>query len=68
MNSEPFVSFVPDVEVTVTLEDVPDLLVFMEVLIEEHLDLVLVHITHCRWRDCNHVPIFIVALRSQLVH
>lgn len=45
-NSDPVVVLVPNVEVSAAVQHVPNLLILMDMLIEEHLQLRFVDIAH----------------------
>lgn len=66
-DSNPLISYRPNIEKAIALKDVSDLLVLMQVLIEEHFHLIFVHTTHGLRRDSNNITILIVALCRQLV-
>lgn len=65
---DPVVSFTPDIEVTRSVQNVPDLLIFMQMLVEERLDLFLVNITHLLWAYCDLIPVLVVAGCGNLVN
>lgn len=67
-DAHPLVLLAADVEVALAVADVPDLLVLVEVLGEEHLHLVLVHVAHGLGRDGHLVAVLVSALRGQGVH
>jgi len=57
----PVVSLAAHIEVTGAVENVPDLLVLVQVLVEEALDLLFVDVAHLFWRDCDLVSVLVVA-------
>jgi hypothetical protein len=67
-HSDPFITFVPDVEIPMSLQNIADLLVLVQVLVEETLDLVLVNRSHGLRRDSDHITVLVMALGGQLVH
>lgn len=67
-NANPLVALAPYIEVAVPVTDVSDLLVLVQMLREERLDLLLVHVTHRLRRDSNLVPVPVPPLAGQLVH
>jgi hypothetical protein len=64
----PVISFAADVEIAISLENISDLFILVQMLIEKHLDFFLIDITHLLWRDGNHISILVVALRCQIVN
>ena len=68
LNPDPLVVLATDVEIATAVKNVADLFVFVDVLVEEHLDFCLVDVTHGGWRDGDLVAVFVAPLRSQTVH
>jgi len=64
----PLVAPVSNVEVSIPLKDVPDLLVLMKVFIEEHVDLFLIHWAHFLWRDSYFISVLVGSFGSNLVN
>jgi hypothetical protein len=62
-NPYPLVPLAAHVEIPVPVQDVPDLLVLVQVLFEEHLDLVFVDGAHLVGRDGDFVAVLVGALR-----
>ena len=62
LDPNPLVFLASDIEVAFTVKNVPDFLVFVQVLIEEHFHFALVDIAHLLFRDCDLVSMFVVAL------
>ena len=67
VNPHPLVALVAHVKVARAVPDVPDLLVLVQMLVEEGLDLGLVHVTHLFRGHGDLVPVLIPPLRSELV-
>lgn len=61
---DPIVPLVPHVKVPCAVQYVPDLLVLVQVLVEEHLDLVLVRLAHGLGRHGDLVAVLVAALRG----
>lgn len=68
MDANPPLILTPHVEITLAVADVADLLVFMQVLVEEGLDLVLVDRPHLLWRDKDLVSVLVASFFRQFVH
>jgi hypothetical protein len=58
----PIVVLAPHVEEAAAVEDVSDLFVLMQMLVEEHLDLVFVDVAHSLWRDGDLVAVLVSPL------
>lgn len=67
-DTDPFIIDPADIEETLAIENVADLLVLVQVLCEEHLHFVLIHSTHGLNRDGHRVAILVAALRGELIH
>jgi hypothetical protein len=63
----PVVSFAPDIKESRAVQNVPDLLILVQMLVKEALDLFLVDVSHLFWRDCDLIPVFVTALGSQII-
>lgn len=61
-NPDPVVILASDIEITGPVADVPNLLVLMEMLAEEHLDLVFVDGAHGGGRDGDFIAVLVVAV------
>lgn len=61
-DAHPVVVLAPDVKVARSVTDVSDLLIFVEVFGEEHLDLVLVDGTHGVGGHGDDVPVLVVSV------
>lgn len=68
LNSDPIVSLASNIKVSLSVPDVSDLLVLMDMLAEERLDLLLVDLAHSTWRDGNLVAVLVGALFSELIN
>lgn len=66
-DAHPLVALVTDIEVSMTIPDVPNFLVLMQVLVEKALDLLLVDIPHLLGRNGDLVTVLVPALFGQLV-
>lgn len=66
-DSDPIVIFGSDIEVAGAVTNISDLLIFMEVLVEEHLHLGLVHLAHGLRRDCDLISVLVAALSRKTV-
>jgi hypothetical protein len=67
LDPDPFVLLATHVKVTLAVTDVADLLIFMQMLIEEHLHFLLVHITHRLWRNDNLIAILVPTFLGQFI-
>ena len=68
LDANPRVAFASDIKISMTVPDVPDLLVFMQVLVEEHLYLVLVHTAHLLRRHGDFVSVLVSTAGGQIIH
>lgn len=68
LDPHPIIPLTPNIKIATAIQDVPDLFIFMQVLIEEHLDFLFINITHRRWGDRNLIAILVVTLRCEGVH
>lgn len=68
LDPNPFVLLTTHVKVTLAITDVADLLVFVQMLIEEHLHFLLVHITHRLWRNYNLITILVPTFLGQFIN
>lgn len=62
LDPHPVIALAAYIEEASAVQDIADLLVLVQVLIEEHLYLLFIDITHCLRRDCHLIPILILAL------
>lgn len=62
-NADPMILAIADIEEALAVDDVSNLLVFMQMLHEEHLDLGVVVCAHALGGDDDLVPVFVGALR-----
>ena len=67
-DTDPLVLLPTHIEVSLPVEDVPNLLVLVQMLREERLDLLLVYGAHRRRRDTDLVAVTVSALRGDGVH
>jgi hypothetical protein len=67
-NAYPLVILTADIKVSSAVADVADLLIFMEVLIKECFDLLLIDVTHSLWGDCDLVSILVSPLNRKSIH
>lgn len=58
--SDPIITLAPHIKVTCSIEDISDLLIFVEVLVEEDFDLFLV-VGESGGRDSDFVAVLVVA-------
>ena len=65
---DPVVPFTPDIKVTRSVQDVPDLLILVQMLMEERFDLFLVNVTHLLRAYGNLIPILVVPGCGNLVN
>lgn len=68
LHTHPLVILAPDIKVTLAASDVTDFLILVQVLVEEHLNLVLVYVSHFLRRHKDLVAVFIPSFSSELVH
>lgn len=61
----PLVPFTPDIEIPRPVANVPDLLVFVQVLVEEGFHFGLVHLAHGGGADGDFVAVLVVAVRRK---
>jgi hypothetical protein len=57
----PVISLTPDVEVPRTVQNVPDLLIFVQMLVEKGLHFLFVNVAHFLGADGNLIPVLVVA-------
>lgn len=67
MDANPFVTLTSDIKEPSTVPDISDLLVLVQVLVEEHLDLLLVDIAHLLWGYGDHIAILVASFGGKLV-
>jgi len=67
-NSNPVVTFVPYVEISCPVQNVADLFVFVQMLVEEHLHLLLIYVAHDLWRNGNFIAVLVRTLCSDSIH
>lgn len=63
----PLVALAPHIKEPSTISNVPNLLILMQMLMEEHLNLLLVNIPHLLGRNSDHIAILVTSLFRQLV-
>ncbi len=68
LNPDPLIASIAHIEKSLTIPDVSNLFILMQVLVKEHLDFIFVHIAHLLWRDGDHVPVLVAALDRELVN
>jgi len=68
LDPDPVVSFTPHIEEALPIQYVPDFLVLVQVLIEEHLDLVLINSAHLLRRDCDLISVLVAAVLGYLIN
>lgn len=62
LNPHPIIILAAHIEEPSAIQNVPNLLVFVQMFVEKYLNLLLVDIAHLLRRNCNLVTILIVAL------
>lgn len=67
-DTNPLVLLSANIEVSLAIEDVPNLFVLVQVLSEERLDLLLVDISHGGWRNTHLVAIPVSAVCRNGIH
>lgn len=67
-NADPLVFRAADIEVTTTISDIPDFLVFVDVLVKKHLHFIFVDRPHRLGRYRHFIAILISSRRCELVH
>ena len=60
----PFVLLAPNIKVTLSIADIANLLVFMQMLTEERLYLLLVDVSQGLWRNADLIAVLVSALRG----
>jgi hypothetical protein len=65
---DPLIIFAPDIKVALTAPNVPNFLVFMQMLIKEHFDFVFVHVSHSLRRNRDFITVFVPTINGQLVY
>lgn len=65
LDAHPLVLLATDVKVSLTVPDVADFLVLVEMLVEEHLHLLLVHIAHGLGGHGDLIAVLVSALGGQ---
>ena len=63
-NPNPFIFLTPDIKVTLSVADIANLLVFMQMLAEERLYFLLVDVAHGLWRNADFIAVLVSALRG----
>ena len=63
-NPNPFVLLAPNIKVTLSIADIANLLVFMQMLTEERLYLLLVDVSQGLWRNADLIAVLVSALRG----
>lgn len=66
-NAHPLVLLPTDIKVSLAITDVPDLLILVEMLSEEHLHLGLVGLAHCGGRNDDLVAVLVAAFFSKRI-
>lgn len=66
-DADPLIVLPSHVEVPLAVEDVPDFLIFVQVLGEEHLYFFFVNVAHSRWRHAHLVAVLVAPLGGELV-
>jgi hypothetical protein len=64
---DPRIALTPDIKESSAIPDVSYLFVLVQVLVEEHLDLLLVDVAHLLWRHSDYVAVLVASLESKLV-
>lgn len=67
-DTHPLIAQAPHVKESLAVHDIPDLLVLVQVLVEEHLDFFFVHVAHLVGRDDDLVPVLVGALVGDLIN
>lgn len=67
-DAHPLIIPTPHIKEALAVKNIPDLLVLVQVFLEEHLDLVLVHLAHSRRRHAHLVPVLVAPLGGERVH
>jgi hypothetical protein len=67
-NPDPVIPLAADVKVARTIQDVPNLLVLVQVLTEESLHFFLVNVAHLLGTYGNLIPVLVVARCSNLIN
>jgi len=68
LDPNPIVPFASNIEKATSIKDISDFLVFVQVLVEEGLDLVFIDSSHSGRRDGDLIAVLVVPLGSQGVH
>ena len=68
LDPHPLILLTPNIEIALSVTNVSNLLVLMQMLREEHLDFVLVRITHLFRRDDDLVSVLVASLGCYGVH
>jgi hypothetical protein len=64
----PIIILTPNIKITSTIQNIPNLFIFMQMLVEEVLHFLLVDLTHGGRRNGNLITVFVGPLRSQSVY
>lgn len=67
-NAHPLVLFSSNIKVSRSIDNVSDLLVFVQMLVEERLDFVFVHLAHRLGGDGDLVAVLVAPLAGELVN
>ena len=67
LNADPVIILVPHIEISTTVEDIPNLFVLMQVLMEEGFDFAFISISKGGWRDGDLIPVLVSPLCSKIV-
>jgi hypothetical protein len=67
LDPHPVVILAPNVEIALAPPNVPNLLILVQVLVEKHLNLILIHFAHLLWRDNDLITVLVAALFGDLV-
>ena len=66
-DTHPLIGQTPYIKESFAIHDVPNLLVLVQVLVEEHLNFFFVHVAHLVGRDDDLVPVLVGALIGDLI-
>ena len=67
-NPDPLIALTPNIEKPLTVQDIPDLLVLVQVFVEEHLDLLLVDRAHLLRTHGDLVAVLVRPVAGDAVH
>jgi hypothetical protein len=66
-NAHPLVFLAPHIKISLSFTDIPDFLVLVQMLSEEHLHLILVSLAHCCGGDGDLIAVLVAAFPGQRV-